>query len=67
MSTVQERVPEKGTEPVRVAGYVRISAENHSNSTNQKSAIRRCAEMRRLYLANIYLDRRQGNPQGIRS
>jgi DNA invertase Pin-like site-specific DNA recombinase len=48
-------------EPVRAAGYVRISAENHPHSTKQKSAIRRYAERRKLHVANIYLDRHERN------
>jgi len=46
MGTDRVRIPKKRTEPVRVAGYVRISAENHPHSTKQKSAIRRYAERR---------------------
>jgi hypothetical protein len=61
MGTGRVRIPKKRTEPVRAAGYVRISVENHSHSTKQKSAIRRYAEKRKLYVANIYLDRHQRN------
>jgi len=61
MVTVRVRIPKKRTELVRVAGYVRISAENHSHSTKQKSAIRRYAQRRKLYVANIYLDWHQRN------
>jgi hypothetical protein len=61
MGTVRVRIPKKRTEPVRVAGYVRISAENHPHSTKQKSAIRRYAERRKLHVANIYLDRHERN------
>ena len=63
MGKVRERIPEKGTESVRVAGYVRISTDNHSHSTQQKSAIRRYAEERKLYVTNFYLDRPQPNPK----
>jgi DNA invertase Pin-like site-specific DNA recombinase len=61
MVTDRVRIPKKRTESVRVAGYVRISAENHSHSTKQNSAIRRYAERRKLYVANIYVDRPQRN------
>jgi len=61
MGTARARIPEKTTEPVRAAGYVRISAENHPQSTKQKSPIRRYAERRKLHVANIYLDRHERN------
>jgi DNA invertase Pin-like site-specific DNA recombinase len=59
MGTGRVRIPKKRTEPARVAGYVRISAENDSHSTKQKSAILRYVEKRKLYVANTYLDRPQ--------
>jgi len=61
MGTVRARIPKKTTEPVRAAGYVRISAENHPQSTKLKSAIRRYAEKQKLHVASIYLDRHERN------
>src|SRR5208337_1000769 len=67
MGTGRVRIPKMRTEPVRVAGYVRISAENHSHSTKQKPAIstlRKKAET----LHCKYLSRSApAHPQVIRS
>ena len=58
MRVVRERIPEKGTQPVRVVGYVRTSAERHLDSeNNQKAAIRRQVETQTVHISSIHSEK----------
>lgn len=60
MGAVRARIPEKETAPVRAAGYVRISAQQHLHSASQqKDAIRRYAQNHNLYISLIRSEQRQ--------
>ena len=60
MASDPERDAEKGTELLRAAGYVRLSAEHHQHSQeNQKSAIRHYAETRKLHIPVTFSEPRR--------
>lgn len=57
MGAVRSRKPENGRSPVRAAAYVRISAEEPTNSADrQKTAIRLYARTQKLRFALVYSD-----------
>lgn len=62
MASDPESGAEKGTEPIRAAGYARLSVEQYQHSQdNQKSAICHYGENRKLHIAVIFSDQGKVN------